>query len=640
MCGIVALFAKHEPISPQALTRATATLHHRGPDGQRQWIAPHGRVGLGHARLSIIDLTGGDQPIANEDERLHIVVNGEFYGYEAIRNELIERGHSMRTHSDSEIALHLYEELGVNCLRRLRGEFALALWDEGNQVLFAARDRFGVKPLYWARVGEMLYLASEAKALFAAGVPARWDHESFFQIMHVYFDQDRSLFEGVYQVPPGCFLLATRQHVQIVRYWDFNYPKADEIDASISDEDYIARMRAELDESIRIRLRADVPVGCYLSGGIDSCSILGMASKHHPDPIEAFTLCFDTEPYNEEAVAQEMARHAGANFHPLPVSQSILADNFADAVWHSETLTANAHGVAKFLLSQRVRDYGYKVVLTGEGSDEILGGYAHFRRDMLLYNSTGQDPDTVDQLLAKLSEDNEVSRGILLPSGSVMPMDNVRNRLGYVPSWLETRSSNGMRYRRLFRAEFLNEFQTRDPFEVFLDRFDIDGQLTGRDPVNQSLYLWTKSMLPNYLLNMLGDRMEMAHSVEGRVPFLDHHVVELVKSLPVSLKIRAMTEKYILREAARPVLTDTVYRRQKHPFLAPPSGLDASGRLNQLTNDVLRSSVLDDLPFFDPPSVRFLLDKMPTLEESKRGGASYILTMILSACILHERYRL
>jgi asparagine synthase (glutamine-hydrolysing) len=640
MCGIVALFAKHEPISPQALARATATLHHRGPDGQRQWIAPHGRVGLGHARLSIIDLTGGDQPIANEDERLHIVVNGEFYGYEAIRNELIERGHSMRTHSDSEIALHLYEELGVNCLRRLRGEFALALWDEGNQVLFAARDRFGVKPLYWARVGETLYLASEAKALFAAGVPARWDHESFFQIMHVYFDQDRSLFEGVYQVPPGCFLLATRQHVQIVRYWDFNYPKADEIDASISDEDYIARMRAELDESIRIRLRADVPVGCYLSGGIDSCSILGMASKHHPDPIEAFTLCFDTEPYNEEAVAQEMARHAGANFHPLPVSQSILADNFADAVWHSETLTANAHGVAKFLLSQRVRDYGYKVVLTGEGSDEILGGYAHFRRDMLLYNSTGQDPDTVDQLLAKLSEDNEVSRGILLPSGSVMPMDNVRNRLGYVPSWLETRSSNGMRYRRLFRAEFLNEFQTRDPFEVFLDRFDIDGQLTGRDPVNQSLYLWTKSMLPNYLLNMLGDRMEMAHSIEGRVPFLDHHVVELVKSLPVSLKIRAMTEKYILREAARPVLTDTVYRRQKHPFLAPPSGLDASGRLNQLTNDVLRSSVLDDLPFFDPPSVRFLLDKMPTLEESKRSGASYILTMILSACILHERYRL
>ena len=381
-------------------------------------------------------------------------------------------------------------------------------------------------------------------------------------------------------------------------------------------------------------------MGCYLSGGIDSCAILGIASKHHPQPIEAFTLCFDTAPYNEESVACEMAKHAGANFHPLPVTQETLADNFADAVWHSETLTANAHGVAKYLLSERVRDHGYKVVLTGEGSDEILAGYAHFRRDLLLYNATGQDPETVEQLLARLNEENEVSRGVLLPSGDATGMENVRRRLGYIPSWLETRASNAIRYRRLFRPDFLNEFQHRDPFQVFLDRFDLEGQLAGRDPVNQSLYLWTKSMLPNYLLNMLGDRMEMAHSIEGRVPFLDHHLVELVKSLPVSLKIRGMTEKYVLREAAKPVLTETVYRRQKHPFLAPPSGLDASGRLNQLMHDVFRSSVLDDQPFFDPQGTRLLLQKMPTLEPSKRGGASYILTMILSACVLHDRYRL
>lgn len=640
MCGIVALFSKHEPISPDALSRATATLHHRGPDGQRQWIAPHGRVGLGHARLSIIDLVTGDQPIANETEQLHVVVNGEFYGYEAIQKQLIERGHTLRTRSDSEIALHLYEELGTNCLKHLRGEFAIVLWDERNQVLMAARDRFGVKPLYWARKGGTLYLASEAKALFAAGVPARWDHESLYQIMHVYFDQDRSLFEGVYQVPPGCYLLATRQQVQIVRYWDFDYPRADQIPTHIPDREYVEQMRAALDESVRIRLRADVPVGCYLSGGIDSCAILGVASKHHPEPIEAFTLCFDAAPYNEESVACEMAKHAGANFHPFPVDQTILADNFSDAVWHSETLTANAHGVAKFLLSQRVRDHGFKVVLTGEGSDEILAGYAHFRRDLLLYNSTGQDPATVEQLLAKLAEENEVSRGVLLPSGAATGMENIQRRLGYVPTWLETRASNGMRYRRLFRPDFMHEYENRDPFEIFLDRLDVEGQLAGRDPVNQSLYLWTKSMLPNYLLNMLGDRMEMAHSIEGRVPFLDHHLVHLVKSLPVSLKIRDMTEKFVLREAAKPVLTDTVYRRQKHPFLAPPSGLDSSGRLNQLMNDVFRSSVLDDQPFFDPAGTRMLLEKMPAMETSKRSGASYLLTMILSACVLHERYRL
>lgn len=640
MCGFVGILSLTEPVNPQALDRAVAILHHRGPDGHRTWIAPHRHVALGHARLSIIDLVTGDQPLANEDQKLHLVVNGEFYGYEPIRRELEARGHHLRTKSDSEIVLHLYEEMGNRFLERLRGEFAFVLWDESNGLLIAARDRFGVKPLYYTQHGDSLLLASEAKALLAAGVPARWDHEAFYQVSHVYFEQDRSLFAGIKQVPPGCYLHASNGHVRIVRYWDFDYPRMDEMPPPADEATYIEQFRDALDESVRIRLRADVPVGCYLSGGIDSCALLGLAARHHPDPIEAFTLCFDTEPYNEERVAQEMAASAGANFHPLPIKQTQLADNFADAVWHSETITANAHGVAKFLLSELVRDSGYKVVLTGEGSDEILGGYAHFRRDMLLYNSTGEDPKQIERLLAQLTEENEVSRGILLPTGTPTSMENVRGTLGFVPSWLETRSANAVRYRRMFRQSFADEFAERDPFRVFLNQFDITGQLAGRDPVNQSLYLWTKSMLPNYLLNMLGDRMEMAHSIEGRVPFLDHKVVELVKSLPVRMKIRGMTEKYILREAVRPVLTETVYRRQKHPFLAPPAGLEPGGKLNQLMQDTLRGPVLQSLPFFEPKSVIELLDRMPGFDDRKRSGASYLLTTILSACVLHERYRL
>jgi asparagine synthase (glutamine-hydrolysing) len=219
-------------------------------------------------------------------------------------------------------------------------------------------------------------------------------------------------------------------------------------------------------------------------------------------------------------------------------------------------------------------------------------------------------------------------------------MESVRGTLGFVPSWLETRSANAVRYRRMFRQGFTDAFADRDPFRVFLNQFDVTGQLAGRDPVNQSLYLWTKSMLPNYLLNMLGDRMEMAHSIEGRVPFLDHKVVELVKSLPVRMKIRGMTEKYVLREAAKPVLTDTVYRRQKHPFLAPPAGLEPGGKLNQLMQDTLRGPVLESLPFFEPKAVIALLDKMSEFDDRKLSGASYLLTTILSACVLHERYRL
>src|SRR5215510_12213343 len=235
MCGIVTVFSSNGPVSADALVRATRALHHRGPDGERQWIAPHGRVGMGHARLSIIDLTTGDQPIANEDEQVHIVVNGEFYDYARYQRELAVRGHRLRTRSDSEILLHLYEEEGAHCLRHLRGEFAFVLWDERNGLVFAARDRFGVKPLYYAKIGDTLYLASEAKALFAAGVPARWDHESFYQVSHVYFEQDRSLFEGVRQVPPGCYLHATNGHVRIVRYWDFNYPTKDEMPPDAGD---------------------------------------------------------------------------------------------------------------------------------------------------------------------------------------------------------------------------------------------------------------------------------------------------------------------------------------------------------------------------------------------------------------------
>ena len=225
MCGIVAMFSRSAPINEKVLERATHALRHRGPDGQRRWISSDGRVGLGHARLSIIDLTTGDQPIANEDESLRIVVNGEFYGYEKIQKELEQEGHKLRTRSDSEIALHLYEDLGTQCLHRLRGEFALVLWDSVNRTIFAARDRFGIKPLFFAQVDNTLYLASEVKALFAAGVPARWDCESVYNSGGIGGQQMRTLFDGIFQIPPGHFMVASEKHMQLNRYWDFDYPK-------------------------------------------------------------------------------------------------------------------------------------------------------------------------------------------------------------------------------------------------------------------------------------------------------------------------------------------------------------------------------------------------------------------------------
>jgi asparagine synthase (glutamine-hydrolysing) len=641
MCGIAAFFSSDKRISAQRLKYATNCLRHRGPDSQGTWLSPNQRVGLGHARLSIIDLTTGDQPIANEDERVHIVVNGEFYDFERQRHELERRGHLFRTRSDSEIALHLYEEFGAHCVQQLRGEFAFVLWDEANQTLFAARDRFGIKPLFYAVHDDTLYLASEIKALFAGGVPKRWDQESFYQAATGPGMCDRTLFNGVHQVPPGHYLTATTNGMRILRYWEFYYPPADELRADTRGESaFVEEFAAVFEEAVRLRLRADVPVGCYLSGGLDSCSVLGFAARLSSSPIQAFTLTFDQAAYDEQDIACGMAARAGANFHPVPIKQSDIADNFADAIWHSETLCVNGHGVSKYLLSRAVRDAGYKVVYTGEGSDEIFGGYVHFRIDMLQHNTQGLDAAQVQQLLQQLEVTNSVSRGLLMPVGETESLQSVERLLGFVPSCMKLFAAGGRQRRTLFDTDFKARFAGRDSARLFLDSLGVPSVLKGRDPLNKSLFVWAKSVLPNYILNLLGDRMEMAHAVEGRVPFLDHHVVECVCRAPVPLKIRGVTEKYLLRQAAKPLITETAYHRQKHPFFSPPAIMVPKELFHQMMQDTLRDPILGSLPFYDQKKVVALLDQLPAMSDAERFGWDPVLMSVLSACVIQERFGL
>jgi asparagine synthase (glutamine-hydrolysing) len=639
MCGIAAFFSPNKPITKVSLESAVASLSHRGPDSHGFWVSPNWRVGLGHARLSIIDLTTGDQPMANEDESVHLIVNGEFYDFERQRRELEARGHRFRTKSDSEIALHLYEDFGGHCVQDLRGEFAFVLWDQKTQAFFAFRDRFGIKPLYYAHWEGTLYVASEIKALLAAGVPARWDHEYFYQHATGPGMPDRTLFGGIYQVPPGHFLRASADGFRVLRYWEFYYPPAAELAKNVRDErETIEEFASVFEEAVRLRMRADVPVGCYLSGGLDSCAALGFAARLSNSPIQAFTLTFDQAAYDEGEIAREMAAHVGAKFYPIPIKQSDIADNFADAIRHSETLFSNGHGVSKFLLSRAVRDAGYKVVYTGEGSDEIFGGYVHFRADMLQHNTEGQDPAEVQRLLKQLEEANAVSRGMLLPAGNTGSLESAERLLGFVPGCLKVFAAQGQRRLNLFADDFKTQFSGFDPNRVFLDGLDLSGVLTGRDPLNKSLYVWAKSFLPNYILNLLGDRMEMAHSVEGRVPFLDHHVVECVCRAPVSMKIRGLTEKFLLREAARPYITDRVYRRQKHPFLSPPVTMLPTERFHQVLQDTLRGMGLKAIPFYDQKKVVAILDDLPQMSDPERIGWDPVLMSVLSACVLHQQF--
>jgi asparagine synthase (glutamine-hydrolysing) len=499
------------------------------------------------------------------------------------------------------------------------------------------RDRFGVKPLFYAVHRGALYIASEMKALFAAGVPARWNAETvYFSLPLV--PPDRTLFEGVYAVPPGCYLTADRNGVALTQYWDVDYEVADPSATRLSDAEYVEGFRAVLSDAVRVRLRADVPVGCYLSGGIDSCAVLGLAAQYRPDPVRAFTLRFEHKDYDEGEAAEEMARKAGAEWTPIPISQTSLADNFADAIYHGEAVCLNGHFVAKYLLSRAVRDAGFKVVLTGEGSDEILGGYAHFRKDMLLHDSAGQDPAEIERMMIQLEKANKVSQGILISDEKIEGSALMRRLLGFIPSMYMPFFASKRRANVIFKQDYFARFNELDAASLLLNNIDVRRRLNGRAPVHQSLYLWSKTALPGYILTLLGDRMEMAHSIEGRVPFLDHHVAEFLFRTPVDLKIRGMTEKYILREAARDVLTDTVYRRQKHPFLSPPDAADKPGKMAALIQDTLRSRAADSVPFLRGHAVRGLADRVATMTQAERNLVDTDIMMLMSFIFMQERF--
>lgn len=640
MCGIMGLFSGNKQVDG-ALSNGIKALKHRGPDASRIWCSHDKRAGLAHARLSIIDLATGDQPISNETQRLHMVVNGEFYGYEKIRRELQRKGHQLRTQTDSEIALHLYEDHGIDCLKHLRGEFAFIIWDEEKEICFAARDRFGIKPLFFSVQNEALYLASEVKALFAAGVRAAWDEEAMAMFANSMLSlSDRHIFKNIYQIPPGHYLLARKGQIELMPYWDFDYPEMGSLPANLPEEEYVAQLRQAIEEAVRLRLRADVPVGCYLSGGLDSSAVLGLAAQHASAPIHAFTLSFEHEAYDEAKVAQEMAEHVGAFFHCLPIKQSDLADNFVEAVMHGEMFFINGHGIAKFLLSKEVRKTGHKVVLTGEGADEMFAGYPHFRVDQLLRGKNGLSHKLRQQCLHELQKTNAVSIGSLLPDQRNTSIDSITNRVGFTPAWLSVCLQFADKISGILADGFKYKTQALDGFAMGLSHLDIERQLKDRDPVNQSLYLWNKFKLPTYILTVLGDRMEMAHSVEGRVPFLDHHVAEFMRKVPVELKIRGMTEKYLLRKAAQPVLTKAVYERQKHPFLAPPAFSGAKTPFHDLLQASFRSKAMASVPFFDQQRLIALLDRLPHMEKKEALLWEPVLMVVLSACVIQEQFKL
>lgn len=635
MCGLIGGVAR-KPLPRERVQNALDSLDHRGPDGQGYWTS--GAFFLGHTRLSIIGLNNGDQPMSSAEGDVHLAVNGEFYGYKAIRDDLRARGSRFKTDSDSEIALHLYLQHGMRATEQLRGEFAVLIADQRRNIMIGIRDRFGIKPLFYTVTPDGVFFASEIKALLALGVPAAWDAEAAWQDLHIVRNHERTMFAGIRSVPPGCYVIARGADVQIYRYWDWDFPTTDETAAdSRSEAEVVAGFRDVLADAVRERMIADVEVGCYLSGGIDSCAVLGLAQREMSRPIRAYTLAFDNPVWDESPIARRQAEFVGASYHQVPVTRQALADAYSDAVWHSETPMVNGHGAAKFLLSKAVRDAGLKVVFTGEGSDELLGGYATFRRDALLHHPNGRTPKETDALIAQMFESNPATRSIFMQRAADHPIFvEVVNRLGFLPSFIETFGAMGIALSAGLRDEVATLVAGKSVYADVLDSLPLSMAIAGRDRLHQGLYVNSKTHLANFILTFLGDRMEMAHSIEGRVPFLDHHVAHYAARIPIAMKIKGYREKHVLREATKDVLIEEVYNREKHPFTSPPAA--AGDPMMEMMADVLASRALDDQPIFDPAKARQAFEEMKTCAPDERPAHEGRIQRIVSTTLMHERF--
>lgn len=578
MCGIAGIMHAQpdSSIDPQLLVNMAAIQHHRGPDGFGYQILPDHGVGFSHARLSIIDLdeTRGRQPFTSPDERLLLVHNGEFYDYQRIRARLTAQEARFKTKSDSEIILHLFPRLGIEgTLEELRGEFAFALYDREEEALYLVRDRFGVKPLYWTQSGDSVIFGSELKVLFAhPEVKPAFTPEGLYHQLIQTMVPGSTAFEGINQVQPGHVLKIKRENgslnISETKYWDLNFPK--EVDRKEMAEDYaIEQTREHLLNAVALRLEADVPVGSYLSGGIDSCAIIGLASACRQGPVRAFTIGFDDKNYDESPIATQMAERCGAEQDIMRLSGDELYGYFEETLWHTERTIYNTLAVAKLLMSKHVNANDYKVVMTGEGSDELFGGYPAFRRDMFLHGLDSLPADEKANWQSLLNESNAMVTGAMLSEKQVDDPD-LHFTVGFTPSCLQPWLACSDLVPDLLAEDYKKNLQDYKPGAAIAAALD-EEQLQGRHALDKAQYVWCKTMLEGQILTWGGDRVDMANSMEARPAFLDHKLAEFAVQIPPQYRIKGRIEKYVLREAMKGILPEVLYKREKFAFMAPPA---------------------------------------------------------------------
>jgi len=587
MCGIAGFIdvERSRENAEQLIDRMCQVIRHRGPDDQGVWVGDDGAA-LGMRRLSIIDLAGGHQPIFNEDQSILVILNGEIYNYRELQKELQERGHHFRTNSDTEAIVHAYEEYGDECVKHLRGMFTFAIWDRKRQRLLAARDRFGKKPLNYYWDGEKLIFGSEIKSILEAGIPREVNDIALDEyLVYHCVPAPNTLFKGVMKLPAAHILVYENGQISTKRYWELPFTPTCRDDEATA----IERTRALLKDAVEVRLMSEVPLGAFLSGGIDSSMVVGLMSSMMSQPVKTFSIGFEEDDFSELPYARQVAKHFGTDHHEFFVRPELISV-LPQLVWAYDEPFADASMLPTYYVSKLAREH-VTVVLTGDGGDEIFGGYTPYRREWLI----SRIPPVLRSLLAFGSR--------FMPDGM-----RGKNRLGSLLLDLPTRVlRSGMLFApdsrsSMYSPEYFAQVCDHNPYERLISEFRAVADL---DTTAQQQYVDARRYLTDDILVKV-DKASMFNSLETRAPLLDQYMVEYVASLPSTIRTRNGVLKYLLKRVAADLLPAEILTRRKQGFGVPIKHW-FRGDLNGYAYDVLLSTRARQRGIFNPEFIRNLL---------------------------------
>ncbi len=607
MCGIVGFTESGLEAYPAELIlkKMLSRIHHRGPDEAGVFISEN--AGLGSVRLSIIDLSSGQQPLCDNTGRFWISFNGEIFNYRELRFTLEKRGCQFKTQSDTEVLLLAYREYGSECLSMLNGQFAFAVWDIKERTLFMARDRVGIRPLFYCSENERLVFASEIKSLFEfPGIRAQLNTDALQEVFTFWTSlSPHTVFEGIKELPPGHFMVFKNGKIKIQEYRESFFPYPEEIFRGTFEEAG-EELEALLSDAVKLRLRADVPVGAYLSGGIDSSVIASLIRKNSPDGLlETFSIGFSDKEYDERGFQDEMVKKLRTDHHQTFCSKSDIATWFPRTVWHAEAPLLRTAPVPMFMLSQLVQENNIKVVMTGEGADEMLGGYNIFkemevRRFWARQPGSRLRPLLLKRLYPYLDQLKSMSPAAmkLFFGYKLTDVDSVL--YSHLLRW-----NNTAKIRKMMNPDLLNDHSLVDDLEV-----QFKPLLTGKNHLAKAQYLESTIFMSGYLLSSQGDRMAMGNSIEGRYPFLDHRVMTFCNSLPAEFKLKGLKEKALLKHQFRNQLPPTVVNRSKQAYRAPLAGPFIGEKAPDYVQELLSEDYCKSVGVFDTKAVSVLLSRL------------------------------